>query len=77
MKMDVEMKAILSASHARCCNGNYNHYHVLVGFWYTRCRNYKMIGWELGEKEGGNIARFLLSVIAYFLVFYIFSLLIQ
>lgn len=32
MKMDVEMKAILSASHARCCNGNYNHYHVLVGF---------------------------------------------
>lgn len=32
MKTDVEMKAILSATPARCCNGNYNHYDVLLDF---------------------------------------------
>lgn len=56
MKTDVEMKAILSASPARCCNGNYNHYDVLLGFWYEHYRDYKLIGWELSEKEGGNIS---------------------
>lgn len=44
MKIDAEMKGILSMSHARDCNGHYNHYHRLVG--YTHRREYKMIGWS-------------------------------
>lgn len=58
MKTDVEMKAILSASPARCCNGNYNHYNLLLEFRYEHYRDYKLIGWKLSEKEGGNISLF-------------------
>jgi len=51
MKIDAEMKGILSMSHARDCNEHHNHYHLLVGFGYAHCRGYKRTGWSWVERN--------------------------
>lgn len=76
MKTGVEMKGMLSPSHAGDRDEHYNHYHPLVGAGCACCR-LQGDRLELGGEEWDNTACILLNMDVCISVYFIFNLLTQ
>lgn len=74
LKIDAEMKGILSMTYARDCSEHYSHYHLLVGFGYAHCRLQKD-QLEPDQKECDSTVCFLLNTCVCISVY--FNLLIK